>query len=49
MRKDSLKKLFIILGLVGTGIGSIMNIKSLIIIGTLLGIIGALMLIGVIK
>jgi len=43
--KEILKKLIIALGIINAGLGSVVNNNALIIIGTVLGVIGALMIV----
>lgn len=43
--KELLKKLITALGIINAGFGSVINNNNLIIIGTILGVIGALMIV----
>ena len=47
--KEILKRLVIILGILNAGVGSIIQNNTLIVIGTVLGILGAMMLVGILK
>jgi len=48
MKKEVIRKSVLISGLITVSIGSIMNINSFIITGTLLGILGVMMIVGIV-
>ena len=48
-KKETLQKVIIIFGLIETTLGSMMQNKLLMIMGTLLSVIGAIMIVGVLR